>query len=271
MEIENEKYPRLSERLRRELPEGKLARIHEFATDLAIGYEEGAWDSRILFMMIRDHGNVLVWSIIDTSRNTKSVSMLRSLKLKWLDDDLPDLESMWSFGYLIQLRKSFNLSEKALRLADEPATNLEVFISYRRKESSEFALLLESRIRCETNASPFVDHNLKPGEEWHAKLEEKIANSDAFICLIAPGTLCSPFVQKEIKWALNEYEIRNRLIIPVWHKGYASKANSKCDRISYRFQAVQVQVESAKNYNSAIDEVLNRLGYSTAFLERRRR
>ena len=267
METEKEKYPRLTERLRRALPEGRVARIHEFATDLAIGYEEGAWDSRIRFMKMIRLGETIFWKIDETF---ESNSMLHSLKKKWPDESLPDFEAMWSFDYLVEQQEMFNISEKTLLLADSPATSLDVFISYKRDKSSEFALLLHSRIKYETNATPFVDHNLKPGDEWHAKLEQKVADCDAFICLLAPGTLCSPFVQKEIKWALAERENNNRLIIPVWHKSYVSIPNSPCDKISDTFNAVEVTQESAKQYNSGVDEVLNRLGYSTAFLERRR-
>ena len=200
-----------------------------------------------------------------------SLRMVSHMKGKWPVNLVPDLDAMCSVGYFSgPAGPHYSLTEKALRLADVPVTLLNVFISYRRNKSSEFALLLHSRIKNETNATPFVDHNLNPGDEWHAKLEEEIANSDAFICLIAPGSLCSPFVQKEIDWALINRESKSRLIIPVWHKGYVSEANSKCDKISDTFNAVEVTQESAKQYNSAVDEVLNRLGYSTAFLERRR-
>lgn len=258
---------RLYMRMHGKVPEGRVARLHEFATDLAIGFDAGMWDSEIV--TIRDRGVVVDWRFGSTDRNVGYVSNVLN---KWGRHNLPDFDAMCSVGYFIQHSKdTFTLSDKTLLLADEPPALLNVFISYRRNSSSEFALLLDSRIKHETNATPFVDHNLNPGDEWHAKLEEKIANSGAFICLIAPGTLCSPFVQKEIDWALNDYEEKNRLIIPVWHKSYVSEDNSKCDKISVRFEAVRVLEESAKSYDSAVDEVLNRLGYSTAFLEQRRR
>ena len=247
-------------------PEGRVARIHEFATDMAIGFDEGAWPSENISLSSGDEGVTFLSAYSDESGE------LKNLASKWSNGVMPSSDTMSSVGYFVSSEGyGYSLSEKALRLADEPAALLNVFISYKRDKSSEFALLLHSRIQYETNATPFVDHNLKPGDEWHAKLEQKVADCDAFICLLAPGTLCSPFVQKEINWALTERENNNRLIIPVWHKGYVIKQDAKCDKISERFNAVEVDVESAKGYNSAVDEVLNRLGYSTAFLERRRR
>ena len=245
-----------------------MSRLHEFATDLAIGYEEGAWESTVT--VIGDRGRIINVRLVDKS--DLGLALRHNLTDQKWRNELPDFEALCAIGYLTPIGENqYTFSERTLRLADEPPTLLNVFISYKRDKSSEFALLLHSRIKYETNAMPFVDHNLKPGDEWHAKLEDKITNSDAFICLIAPGTLCSPFVQKEITWALKDREINNRLIIPVWHKGYVSKHNSKCDKISVTFNAVEVTPESAKNYNSAVEEVLNRLGYSTAFLERHRR
>ena len=247
-------------------PEGRVARIHEFATDMAIGFDEGAWPSGDIHLEPSGEGATILYV------NNDEFGELKNLARKWSNGAMPSSDAMSSFGYFVSgegYRKS--LSEKALRLADEPASLLNVFISYKRDRSSEFALLLDSRIKYQTNATPFVDYNLKPGDEWHAKLEEKIANSDAFICLLAPGSLCSKYVRKEIDWALEDHENKNRLIIPVWHKEYDRDKSGDLDKISDRFQAVEVPVESAKNYNSAVDEVLNRLGYSTAFLEQRRR
>ena len=263
---DKEKFPRLVERLLRTVPHNRVERIHEFVTDLAIGFDEGAWDASIYCN--RYQSEIFKWRVNGANKNQVIQDMLDS---KWPKNLLPDIDALCSLNYLEVLPEGeFSLSGRALHLADAPTTIQNVFISYKRDKSSEFALLFDSRINYETNATPFVDHNLKPGEEWHAKLKEKIANSDAFICLLAPGTLCSPFVQKEINWALTERENNNRLIVPVWHKGYVSKPNSKCDKISVKFQAVEVLTESAKYYNSAVDEVLNRLGYSTAFLDRRR-
>ena len=162
-------FPRLRERLHKNPPEGRGARIHEFATDLAIGYEEGVWDSRLFFVKLG--GRVAHWSLVGADQHP---DLLEALQLKWTEDLLPDFDAMYSVGYFVQLsEKDCILSERTLRLADAPASLLNVFISYKRDKSSAFALLLDSRIRYETNATPFVDFNLLPGDEWHAKLGKR--------------------------------------------------------------------------------------------------
>ena len=267
MSILNEKFPRSTQQLRRQLPEGQVSRLHEFATDLAIGYEEGAWESTVT--VIGDRGRPINVRVID--RSDEGLALKHNLTDQKWRDKLPDFEALCSLGYLTPISESgYALTGKALSLADEPATLPNVFISYRRDQSSELALLFDARIRYETNAEPFVDYCLRPGDMWHAKLEEKIADSDAFICLMAPGTLCSYYVRKEICWALQEHESRNRLLIPVWHKSYGKTQIDDRDNISVEPNVVNVLEESAKGYNLAVDEVLNRLGYSTAFLSRRR-
>ncbi len=266
---ENGNFPRVAERLRIKAPKSKAESLHEFATDLAVGYDEGAWDTLIFFGRYAD--NNVNWSISGSHDNPE---IYKALKSKWSENKPPDFRAMHSSGYfntVIGRDDAYTLSEKTLQLTNVPVAVSDVFISYKRDRSSEFALLLESRIKHETkSAKPFLDKNLKPGDVWHAKLEARISDCAAFICLLAPGTLGSKYVRKEIYWALAEYEKRNRLIIPVWHKRYDPDNEKYPDEISGPFQAVRVLEESAKGYDSAVDEALNRLGYSTAFLEQRR-
>ena len=41
--IDTERFPRLAARLQLKVPKEKVAQIHEFAKDLAVGYDEGVW------------------------------------------------------------------------------------------------------------------------------------------------------------------------------------------------------------------------------------
>ena len=269
VEIDENKYPRLAKRLSRPVPEGKVAQLHEFATDLAVGYDEGAWKPRIL--PARGGTSIgstvkvppSLWTIGSNRNNSNPVEAMRS---KWSEKNHPDFQAMVSLGYFI-LGKSrvYHLTDKAIRLADAPATSQQVFISYKRIESSAFALLLEKSIRYETNATPFLDMSIDPGEEWHEKLEEKVRDSDVFVAMLAPESLDSPYVRKEIGWALSND--KTDLIVPVWHAGYEGK---RADDPLNGHQAVVVDQESAKHYRAAADEVMNRLGYSVALLEQRR-
>ena len=173
--------------------------------------------------------------------------------------------------YLNELRENyFFLSAKALSLVDEPVTPPNVFISYKRSESSAFALLLEARIKYETNARPFLDKNIELGDDWHARLEEKVKASSAFICVIAPNTLdprddgSKSYVLREIEWALASE--KTDLIIPVWHHGYDGEHEND---IIKRKNAEPIESENAKNNDSAVNQVLNRLGFSPQFIAQR--
>ncbi|KAA0254442.1 MAG: TIR domain-containing protein, partial [Chloroflexi bacterium] len=65
----------------------------------------------------------------------------------------------------------------------EEPTHSKVFISYRRSESSAFALLLKTSLQKE-GIDAFIDvQNLIPGEQWDAALQREIASNDAFVCL----------------------------------------------------------------------------------------
>ena len=263
--IDMESYPRLAERLAKKAPHGRSERLREFATDLAVGYDEGAWGLKLWLTPMDD--NSLHWEILDAEEN----DLLELPMDKW-ENPAPDITGLRSVGYVEAVDKerkdpyfgAFLLTEKCLSLSKSRA---KVFISYRRDESSAFALLLEARIKQETNAKPFLDKNLQPGEEWHGVLEGKIREAEAFICLLGKNTLDSDFVRKEIQWALDSRD--NKLIIPVWHNqfdGHQSEYQELLNPIN-QIQAVVIKDESAIGYDTSINLVLNRLEYSTVFDE----
>lgn len=255
--IDREKFPRLAERLRLKVPKEKVAQTHEFVTDLAVGFDEGAWPSDYIL-----HGTIgikNIWTLDEDDEKFREF-----INRKW-EGEIPYYHSIVTMGYLAFLEgNKYGLTERALRLADEPITPPNVFISYKRSESSAFALLLEARIKYETNATPFLDKSIEPGDDWHPRLEEKVKSCEAFVCVIGPKTLDSPYVRNEIRWA--QYKDQDSLIIPVWHNQYAGSHEN--DTIKSK-QAVIVEGENAKNYDSAVNEVLNRLGYSPHFIAQR--
>ena len=154
--IDAERFPRLAARLQLKVPKENVAQIHEFATDLAVGYDEGAWPSDYIL-----HGTIGIKNIWDIDEDDDNFREF--INRKW-GDDIPYFFSVATMGYLTFLEGNrYGLTEKALRLVDEPVTPPNVFISYKRSESSAFALLLEARIKYETNATPFLDKSLEPG------------------------------------------------------------------------------------------------------------
>ncbi len=107
------------------------------------------------------------------------------------------------------------ITPKAFALLDIPLEH-RVFVSYRRSESSAFALLLYDRLRS-AGFDVFVDkRNIEPGEIWLKRLKDAIVATDVFICLVGKTTLDSENVMIEIKWALDN-EIP---AIPIWHNRF---------------------------------------------------
>ena len=134
---------------------------------LAIGYDEGAWGGSI-----KEY--VFEWPLrIDENHPDERIARLVILRCDKWGDNFPEYYGMESLGYLERTTFGgssvdiYMITEKALRLADAPAVPPNVFISYKRSESSAFALLLEARIKYETNARPFLDKDIEPGEAWH--------------------------------------------------------------------------------------------------------
>ena len=111
------------------------------------------------------------------------------------------------------------LTQSAIALIDETEP-YNVFISYKRSESSALALLVLARLK-EHDLIPFVDMALEAGGNWHADLEDRIRACDYFIVLLGENTLSSPMTVKEIGWALDA----KRTIIPIWHSGFDIKSH----------------------------------------------
>ncbi|NUQ05921.1 MAG: toll/interleukin-1 receptor domain-containing protein [Anaerolineae bacterium] len=234
----------------REVPTDKLAQVHEFARDLAYGVTQGLWHSQIRWKQLQNP---------EMSQHSKILS--EYLGPKW-GTSFPSEFLLLSFGYLQQYgteggHSIYLLTEKAFQLLQQPLSPPTVFISYRRRDSSAFALLVEARLRLTGNPNPFVDKNLVPGEEWNAQLKRQIQSSRFFIVLVGPTTLESNHVLAEIEWA-HESEAT---IISVWHGG-ARMTDGTLEALSTR-HAITVAEENALSYETAVNQLLNSMGYAT--------
>jgi len=189
----------------------------------------------------------------------------------------PSLDILAGFGYLEHTTSAFQagdgvqtwygegsylvhsylITSRAFQLLEKPSSSPKVFISYRRKESSAFAIAIEARLRAVGIDSIFIDKQISAGDEWHGRFEQTISQCQEFICLIGPQTLSSPMVEKEIGWAV---EVGCRLI-SIWHNG--AKMDDQCLEAPTRRQSIIVTGESAREYENAINELLNSLGYRT--------
>ena len=230
-------------------PDDTIERVHELARDLAYGAAHGLWHSRIQWQVLLNP---------EISHIAKVFT--ENLTTKWYKK-YPSEFLLLSFGYFSALndesgRSTYLLTEKAFALLQKPTAPPDIFISYRRSESSAFGLLVEARLRLAVNPNPFVDKNLTAGEEWNRELEEKIRHSRYFVLLVGKTTLQSPYVLQELEWAVDA----GCRIISIWH---GCKMDSTAPDVLQSRHALTVDAESAFGYEIAVNQLLNSMGYST--------
>jgi TIR domain len=243
-------------------PDDPILKVHDYARDLAYLAIMGVLPSGSRF-----HST-------DSPHEMKTANeTITAFKDKWGRGRLgrgelesPDPNVMVSFGYLMRELDSysipiFQITEKAFQLLERPSTAPTIFISYRRQESSAFALLIEARLRLAGVATVFVDKNIAPGDDWEQVLLQTIRQAQVLIVLIGPRTLNadSPHVEKEIAWGMQT----NCRLISIWHNGHRMKAETNYPSVLAQKQFIVVEEETSKHYETAISELLNSLGYRT--------
>ena len=240
----------LEERSIFQIPPGLVAQVKLLAKELAMGYDRGMWK----------YVGHWTGSGAPHCRNANLETFFRE---RWSIRTYHEhVDNLLQHGYTFKDGQYENLADKAIALIDE-VEPYNIFISYRRLDSSALALLVLARLK-EHGLIPFVDMALEAGGNWHADLEEMIKDNDYFIILLGKDTLSSPMTMKEIEWALR-YE---RTIIPIWHSGFDirdKKWKDVSDEVLNAIQqinAIRVTDESASGYNSAIVELLNRFSFT---------
>ena len=240
----------LEERGKILIPSGNVLWVHLLAKELALGVHKELW--RHTF-----------WA--DRGRHISATSDLyRYFEERWKATDVSFyLGLLQSHEYIVERPDRvglYKITRVAFDLLDETEP-YNIFISYKRSESSALALLVNTKLK-EHSLVPFVDMALEAGGNWHADLEDRIKDCDYFIILLGEKTLASTMTIKEIEWAI-KYEKR---VIPVWHSGFDldsdqwKDVDSEVKDTIQRTNAIRVIEESASDYNRAIVELLNRFG-----------
>ena len=86
-------------------------------------------------------------------------------------------------------------------IAQDPG-KLKVFISYSRKDSSDFAEELVAGLDL-AGFAPFLDrHDIAAGEDWEARLGGLIADADTVIFVVSPEAVKSERCSREVDKAL---------------------------------------------------------------------
>jgi hypothetical protein len=227
----------------RPMPQNPIARVRLFAKELAEGAMEDVWPSSIYLF----RGDI-------AQSETRAY-----LERRW-NNAYPSLSLLINNGYCSAEGNAFTINKPAFDLLEEvePAN---IFISYKRSESSAFALLVLARLKAE-GLEPFLDLSLVPGEDWQAGLRDRIQKYDYLIVLLGRETLKSEVCIQEITWALDA----KLTIIPIWHNGFQYQAAdwstlpSAVAHLLGSTHSIRVKEESALDYNNAIVELLNRFG-----------
>lgn len=238
------------------LPNNPMARIRTLAKELAEGVVIGLWNTKIYFVSTPpdEYGGSNI-----NYDEFSSAELTNYLSQRW-DNNQPKLQLLKTLDYIDWLTGGFEITKSAFSLLEEiePST---IFISYKRSESSPFALLVLGRLK-EKGLEAFLDMSMRPGDDWHAHIKEQIESHDFMVLLLGKETLSSDIVLKEIGWAMEA----GLTIIPIWHNGFEYKSGTwpnipvKIDKLLSTTHTIRVVVESASDYEKAIIELLNRFG-----------
>lgn len=250
----------VEDRVKIPIPDGDVLWVKLLAKELVLGVYRKLWSSTIQ----TGRSDTVSGEVTPRDRELANYFEKRWRDHhSWEDHHIGHhLQLLRGHGYIHNNgpRKGYTLTKAAFDLIDE-AEPYNVFISYKRSESSALALLVLARLKAH-GPVPFMDMMLEPGENWHADLKERIKKCDYFIILLGEKTLASTMTIKEIEWAIKY----RKTIIPVWHSGFDldseqwKDVDSKVKEAIQRTNAIRVIEESASDYNRAIVELLNRFG-----------
>jgi hypothetical protein len=233
---------------RRPMPSNPMARLRLFAQELAEGAVEELWKVQIPFDS--DEGII--------AYRFSSWAFNEYLRLRW-NNLQPNWELLQTVGYVAIDGRSIQINASAFNLLDENDTP-EVFISYRRKDSSAFALLVLTKLK-QAGIDAFLDLAMQPGTNWQTHIRSEIQSRSYFVLLIGKETLASEVVQREISWAIEA----DSNIIPIWHNEYIHQPGrfalpADVERVLRESHSIRVLEESALAYNIALIELLSRFG-----------
>jgi hypothetical protein len=231
------------------LPTEPTERVRRLARDMAWGAVNGYWSPRVEIKH-----NFFQYTLRDDFQH------FRIYAEHW-DGDIPLIHMLSAFGYMTISSEGDAivgvLTEKAFALLELPLNEPSIFISYRRRHSTAFALLIEARLRIAGNKNVFVDKMLEIGGDWRAELERRVAECDVLIVLVGETTFESEWVRREVEIAATN----DATIIPIWHPDI--RRNDHTPQVINDRQEIRVERETAEGYETAISKLLHRLGYAT--------
>lgn len=230
---------------RRPLPKPPMERVRALARELAEGAAEALWGVTL------QHEPCAVEQL--KSPHFASDALNRYLERRWRNQSPPwSLLKMMGFVEIYEGEVEISASAFALLDGAPPAS---AFISYRRKDSSAFALLTLDRLRA-VGVNAYVDMALRPGSLWRERIREEIQTRETLVLLVGIETLTSDMVRQEIVWALDA----DVNILPIWHNGFVYEPGkpplpTKIDYVLTHMHTIRVLEESALAYHTALTEL----------------
>ena len=88
---------------------------------------------------------------------------------------------------------------------------MKVFVSHSHADA-ELAARVSEALRNEGLEVWDPDLNLLPGDNWAAEVARALEKSDAMVVLLTPDAISSPWVRREMVYALGAKRYSNRLI-----------------------------------------------------------
>jgi hypothetical protein len=247
----------LTQVTQRALPKNPMARVRTLAKELAEGASEELWWTTISISYATEGEDV------DKIFSNRNENLDAYFAARW-GRKPPIISLLEKNGYLSISQQSrfgidYDITKAAFDLLEEvePST---AFISYRRADSSAFALLVLARMKAE-GLDAFLDLSITPGDNWQTHIREQVQNRDYLILLLGQDTLSSDVVKQEIEWAIDS----GAAIIPMWHNRFKYEGNhwnlsARVHDLLSNTHTIRVLEESALAYNNAIVELLNRFG-----------
>jgi hypothetical protein len=239
--------------LRRPIPKPPLERLRLFARELAEGAIDELWRVEIGFVIDRHRPPPAGLRSPDFG----SEAFNRYLERRWRNQP-PNWYVMQQLGYVQLYPDMLEIRTAAFALLDDHQPS-SVFISYRRKDSSAFALLVRDRLRAH-QIDAYLDMELRPGSFWRDSIHHEIRTREMLVMLIGHETLASEMVQQEIVWALDA----DVTIVPIWHNGFtyppAIPVPPKIDYALTYTHTIRVLEESARAYHNALIDLLAQFG-----------
>jgi hypothetical protein len=241
----------------RAMPKSPMARVRLLAKELAEGATEELWGTTFSIYYQTEGENV------DKVFSNRSENLDQYLVARWQRMP-PWFALLEKNGYLVMSTQSrfgvdFDIAKASFDLLEEVGEST-AFISYRRADSSAFALLVLARMKAE-GLDAFLDLSITPGDNWHTHIKEQVQKRDYMILVLGQDTLTSEVVKQEIEWALEA----GATLIPIWHNRFKYESNqwnlsARVHNALSNTHTIRVLEESALAYNNAIVELLNRFG-----------